>query len=68
MFLPTKFQNVYICQCVHEVRPVQQQLKEHKQKTFASPSKNAIEKKKEKKAKRKAIVTLFVLYANAIKI
>ena len=38
MFLPMKFQNVDICQCVHEVRLVQQQLKEHKQKTFAGSS------------------------------
>ena len=44
-----------------------QKLKEHKQKTSASLSKNAVEKKK-KKAKRKVIAKVFALHANAIKI
>ena len=51
-----------ICHCVHEVRPIH--LTEKMQKTFASPSKNAVEKNK----KRKPISKLSALHANTVKL
>ena len=40
---------------------LQQQLTEHKQKSFASPSKNAVEKKKEKKKKKEGNCKAFCI-------
>ena len=37
----------------------------HNQKTYASTSKNAVEKKKGKQTKRKAFAKLFTLHATA---
>ena len=39
---------------------------ETKETVFASPSKNTVDRKEEKKTKRKAISKLFALHANGI--
>ena len=72
MFLHTKFQNegIAICQCVYEVVPVTRVTRTvdrtYAKNSFFSPSKNAVQKKKKKKTKRKEIAKFFALCANAI--
>ena len=69
MLSHTKFQKVDItvCQYVHITfvtgpTYLQQQLIKYEQNDFVSPSKNHVEKKRQKKIKRKAIAKVYAFY------
>lgn len=69
MLSHTKFQKVDItvCQYVHitfvtDPTYLQQQLIKYEQNDFVSPSKNHVEKKRQKKIKTKAIAKVYAFY------
>lgn len=69
MLSHTKFQKVDItvCQYVHitfvtDPTYLQQQLIKYEQNDFVSPSKNHVEKKRQKKIKGKAIAKVYAFY------